>query len=203
MITFFLREDSLESDWRTVDSCCISIFWESTENLIQLTFNSYKLSYNDFSNYSIKKNCILLWQIKQPKPPVKTFCWAFKNVNLSNVNSPFFLPITGPHQSHVSSWKIAVSKMQNKDVAVCAASWHTHTRPQIRATLSHAVSSGAIRADKSLLSFWVCCSCCVVSGKPLWWLSFIFTSSNLLLLSFWYLCQIEKENFSKLVSEWG
>lgn len=151
MITFFLWEDSLESDWRTVDSCCISIFLESTENSIQLTFNSYKLSYNDFSNYSIKKNCILLWQIKQPKPPVKTFCWAFKNVNLSNVNSPFFLPITGPHQSHVSSWKIAVSQMQNKDVAACAASWHTHTHvlksELLWATLFHLVLSGLIRAS--------------------------------------------------------
>lgn len=84
-----------------------------------------------------------------------------------------------------------VSQIQNKDVA--AVAW---------AALSHTVSSGAIRADESLSSFWVCCSCCVVSGKPLWWLSFIFTSSDLLVLSFWYLCQIERGNFTKLVSEW-
>lgn len=95
-----------------------------------------------------------------------------------------------------------VSQMQYKDVAAVAALLtHTHICPPIRGALRHTVSSGAIRADESHSSFWVCCSCCVVSGKPLWWLSFIFTSSDLLLLSFLILVPDWKGKLYK-VSGW-
>lgn len=101
---------------------------------------------------------------------------------------PALLPLTGPHQSCFSSWNHSVKLKTRKRTTTTPLLPQTHI--QTSSALSHIVSSGSIRADESLTSFWVRHGCCMVSGESRWWLPFICTSSDLTLLLFPFLCHI-------------
>ena len=105
-----------------------------------------------------------------------------------------------------------VSQIQNKDVAAAAAAaaaaavaaWLTLTyvlqSELLWATPFHLV---AISADESLSSFWVRCSClCGEWQAPLMALLYLHIKRFAGPFIFGYLCQIEKGNFTKLVSGW-
>ena len=135
-----------------------------------------------------------------PPPPELSnshlFVKALKSINTRRIRPTTWAP------SVTCSFleKSEVSQIQNKDVDA-AASWlthttdtthtrvHTHTRPPICVVLSHTLSSAAIRADESSLCFWVCCSCCVVSGNPLHLLSFHLK---------WFFCYLHFDTWAGL-----